>query len=84
MLSSPPIERLVAAMKRLPGIGEKSATRLAFHLLGAPESVSTELADAVSRLKQEIVLCEICFDLTDASPCAVCRDPARDPSGSPI
>jgi recombination protein RecR len=78
--TSPPIERLVAALKRLPGIGEKSATRLAFYLLGAPEAVSQELSDAIARLKKEIVLCEECFDLTDASPCAVCRDPQRDPS----
>ncbi len=74
-----PIERLVAALRRLPGIGEKSATRLAFFLLSAPESVGTELADAIARVKREIVLCEICFDLTDVSPCAICRDPKRDP-----
>jgi recombination protein RecR len=78
--TSPPIERLVAALKRLPGIGEKSATRLAFYLLSAPEAVSQELSDAIARLKKEIVLCEDCFDLTDASPCAICRDPERDPS----
>jgi recombination protein RecR len=76
--TSPPIERLVGALKRLPGIGEKSATRLAFFLLGAPAGLVEELADAISRLKQEIVLCEQCFDLTDTSPCAICRDPQRD------
>src|SRR5262245_21664006 len=73
-----PIARLVAALRRLPGIGEKSATRLAFFLLGAPEALVRELADSIARLKQEIVLCEECFDLTDSSPCAVCRDPRRD------
>jgi recombination protein RecR len=73
-----PIARLVAGLRRLPGIGEKSATRLAFHMLGAPEAQVRELAEAIARLKQEIVLCEECFDLTDASPCAVCRDPQRD------
>jgi len=73
-----PIDRLVSALKRLPGIGEKSATRLAFFLLGAPERVVDELAEAIGRLKQEIVLCEICFDLTDTSPCAICRDDRRD------
>jgi recombination protein RecR len=78
--SSPPIDRLVTALKRLPGIGEKSATRLAFFLLGAPEALVQELAAAIARLKQEIVLCEICFDLTEASPCAICRDPKRDTS----
>ena len=80
MRTSPPIERLVASLRRLPGIGEKSATRLAFYLLGASEANVLELADAITRLKQEIVLCEICFDLTDESPCAVCRDEERDPS----
>jgi recombination protein RecR len=78
--TAPPIERLVANLKRLPGIGEKSASRLAFYLLGAPESQAQELADAIVRIKKDIVLCEECFDLTDRSPCAVCRDPQRDPS----
>jgi recombination protein RecR len=78
--TSPPIERLVAGLKRLPGIGEKSATRLAFHILGAPDGQVQELADAIGRLKQEIVLCETCFDLTDNSPCEICRDPRRDTS----
>ncbi len=78
MRTSPPIERLVQNLKRLPGIGEKSATRLAFFLLAAPESSALELADAIVRVKKEIVLCEECFDLTDHSPCAICRDPKRD------
>ena len=56
MRSSPPIERLVDSLKRLPGIGEKSATRLAFFLLGAPDAAVQELATAIARLKQEIVL----------------------------
>ena len=80
MRTSPPIERLVAGLKRLPGIGEKSATRLAFHLLGAPAAAVEELADAIGRLKQDTVLCDQCFDLTDASPCAVCRSDKRDPA----
>jgi recombination protein RecR len=73
-----PLDRLVASLKRLPGIGEKSATRLAFHLLGASEASVRELAEAISRLKQDIVLCELCFDLTDRSPCEICRDERRD------
>lgn len=79
MRTPPPIERLVAALRRLPGIGEKSATRLAFHLLGRPEPQVRELAEALLRLQQEIVLCEVCFDLSEASPCALCRDERRDP-----
>jgi recombination protein RecR len=78
MRRSAPIDRLVASLKRLPGIGEKSATRLAFHLLGASEASVRELADAIVRLKQDIVLCELCFDLTDRSPCEICRDERRD------
>lgn len=78
MRTAPPIDRLVAALKRLPGIGEKSATRLAFFLLGAPDAVGGELAEAIARLKHDIVLCSECFDLTDESPCAICRDPRRD------
>ncbi|HEU4429560.1 MAG TPA: recombination mediator RecR [Myxococcota bacterium] len=79
MRTPAPIERLVAALRRLPGIGEKSATRLAFFLLTAPEGLVTELADAIGRVKREIVLCAECFDLTDVSPCAICRDAKRDP-----
>jgi recombination protein RecR len=78
--TSAPIQRLVAALRRLPGIGEKSATRLAFHLLSAPDAQVHELAEAIVRLKKEIVLCAECFDLTDASPCAICRDARRDAS----
>jgi len=78
--TSPPIERLVTCLRRLPGIGEKSATRLAFHLLGAPDAAVAELAEAIGRVKKDTVLCEVCFDLTDHSPCAVCRDPRRDSS----
>jgi len=74
----PPVERLIASLRRLPGIGEKSATRLAFFLLSAPDARVEELADAIARLKKEVVLCEECFDLTGASPCSLCRDPKRD------
>ena len=80
METSPAIQRLVTSLKRLPGIGEKSATRLAFFLLGAPDGLVEELADSLARLKQDTVLCEQCFNLTDKSPCAVCRDERRDAS----
>lgn len=78
MKTPPPIERLVAELRRLPGIGEKSATRLAFFLLAAPERAVRALADAILRVKLEIVLCERCFDLTDATPCPICKDERRD------
>jgi recombination protein RecR len=75
-----PLDRLVRALRRLPGIGEKTATRLAFFLLSAPQSVSAELADALARLRREIRLCEHCFALTAQSPCAICADSQRDPA----
>jgi recombination protein RecR len=78
--SSPSIERLVAALKHLPGIGEKTATRLAFFLLGAPDRQVAELAEALGRLKQDTKLCERCFNLTDESPCDICRNDRRDAS----
>jgi recombination protein RecR len=77
---SPAIDRLIASLKRLPGIGDKSASRLAFFLLGAPDSLVADLADALARLKRETVMCEQCFDLGDRSPCAVCADDRRDES----
>ena len=72
-----PVERLVRALRRLPGVGEKTATRLAFFLLSAPESIAAELADAVGRLRREISACEVCYDLTADSPCPICSDPER-------
>lgn len=80
MRSPAPVERLVASLKKLPGIGEKTATRLAFFLLGAPDTTAQELAESILRLKAEIVLCGECFDLADRSPCEICADPKRDPS----
>ncbi len=77
---SSPIERLVQAFRRLPGVGEKTATRLSYFLLAAPEQVSQELGDALLRLRREVVLCEECFNLTEESPCEVCRDPTRSPA----
>jgi recombination protein RecR len=75
-----PIERLVAQLKKLPGIGEKSATRLAYHLLGAPEADVAQLAESIGRLKRETVLCQGCFDVASQSPCPICRDERRDAS----
>ncbi len=75
-----PIERLVVALRRLPGIGEKTATRLSYFLLAAPESVAQELGDALLRLRLDVVLCAECFNLTEESPCQVCLDPERTSS----
>jgi recombination protein RecR len=76
----PAIDRLVTSLKRLPGIGEKSATRLTFFLLGAPDQLVAELSEALARLKQDTSLCERCYTLCQESPCRVCANPKRDPS----
>jgi recombination protein RecR len=72
------MDRLVASLKRLPGIGEKSATRLAYYLLSAPEDLSRELAEAIARVQRDTVVCETCFTLSDRSPCPICAHPDRD------
>ncbi|MHA7839678.1 MAG: recombination mediator RecR [bacterium] len=76
--SSPAMDRLVESLKRLPGIGEKSATRLAYFLLSAPPDVSRELSEAIARLQRDTVVCESCFTLADRTPCAICSHPERD------
>ena len=73
-----PIQRLIEAFERLPGIGPKSASRLAFHLLRAPDEQVQELADAIASLKESIVYCSRCQNLSQTDPCAICSDPARD------
>ncbi len=78
MSSSPAMDRLVESLKRLPGIGEKSATRLAYFLLSAPEDLSRELSESIARLQRDTVVCETCFTLSDRSPCPVCAQPERD------
>jgi recombination protein RecR len=80
MHSSPAMERLVAALKRLPGVGEKSATRHAYFLLGASDSLLRELSDAIARIKTDTAICEVCFNLGDHSPCPICSDARRDTS----
>ncbi len=78
--SSPAMDRLVTSLKRLPGIGEKSASRLAYFLLSAEPEIARELADAILRLQLDTVVCASCFTLSDRSPCPVCANPGRDPS----
>ncbi|NLT40449.1 MAG: recombination protein RecR [Clostridiales bacterium] len=73
------LERLVEKFARLPGIGTKSAQRLAFHILSLPESQAEEFADAILAAKREIRLCPICQNLTDSSVCSFCSDEKRDP-----
>ena len=73
--SSPAMDRLVASLKRLPGIGEKSATRLAYFLLSAPPELSRELSEAIARLQRDTVVCETCFTLSDRTPCPASAPP---------
>jgi len=72
------LARLVQELNRLPGIGPKSAQRLAYYIIRLPDDDAYALADAVTSVKQNIVFCEGCQNLTDASPCQVCSDPRRD------
>jgi recombination protein RecR len=74
-----PIARLVKELARLPGIGEKTAQRLAFHVLKAGPAYAEALADAVTGIVRDVRLCSSCQTLTDRDPCAICADPRRDP-----
>jgi recombination protein RecR len=73
-----PIERLIENLTRLPGIGRKTATRLAFFLLNAKEGYITELSRSLVDIKEKIRLCSVCFNITDTDPCVICRDERRD------
>jgi recombination protein RecR len=73
-----PIERLVKALRILPGVGEKTATRFAYFLLAAPAERAEELGDAIARLRSDVILCESCFNLTERTPCAICSDDSRE------
>jgi len=74
------INRLVQELNRLPGIGPKSAQRLAFYLLRAPQEQASLLADAILTVKQKITLCSTCCNVTDVDPCPICRSDQRDRS----
>ncbi|MGD9405878.1 MAG: recombination mediator RecR [Anaerolineae bacterium] len=75
-----PVTRLIEAFAQLPGIGPKTASRLTFYLLRRPAEQSEALADALHDLKQKTVFCSSCHNITEHSPCAVCRDDSRDRS----
>ncbi len=74
------VTRLIEAFAQLPGIGPKTASRLTFYLLRRPAEQADALADALRDLKQKTVFCSSCFNITETSPCAVCRDEGRDHS----
>ena len=76
-----PIQDLINAFSRLPGIGPKTASRLTFYLLRAPEDISKNLADALSYLKSKTTYCQVCYNITlaDREVCEICEDDTRDP-----
>jgi len=79
MLSDIPVfEQLIEAFRRLPGIGKRSAERLALHILSAPENEALILSDALLQARKHIVRCSICCDLSDGDPCAICANAGRD------
>lgn len=78
MTTPDPLNRLVAELAKLPGIGEKTAQRLAFHLLRAPPEYARDLANAITEVKQKVRLCSRCFSLTEGELCGFCRDTKRD------
>jgi recombination protein RecR len=73
-----PVARLIEAFARLPGIGPKTAQRLTYHLLRAPDAEARTLADALVAVRDEVVFCEQCFNISDAALCPICRDAGRD------
>jgi recombination protein RecR len=77
---SPPVNRLITELSKLPGIGQRTAQRLAFHLLRVPEQEALGLSEAIKDVKEKVGLCEVCFNLADAPRCRICDDERRDRS----
>jgi len=75
-----PIARLIEELNKLPGIGPKSAKRLAYHILRSPDEEARALAEAILTLKEQIKLCSVCLNNTDCDPCRICQDKERDHS----
>jgi recombination protein RecR len=77
---APPVQRLITELSKLPGVGGRTAQRLAFHLLRADADDALGLADAIREVKERIGLCEVCFNLADGPRCRICADERRDPA----
>ena len=75
-----PLGRLVAELSRLPGIGQRTAQRLAFHILRADDAEAVALADAIHEVKEKVGLCETCFNLAEGPRCRICSDASREES----
>lgn len=80
MVTIAPIEKLTTQLARLPGIGHKTAQRLAYHILDVPASQAAELAEAITAARRDVHDCPVCGTYTDVTPCAICADEKRDPS----
>ena len=78
MIHPEPLARLIEQLQRLPGIGAKSAQRLAFHVLKTPREDVERLADALRDVKDRVTYCSVCNNITDIDPCALCASPDRD------
>jgi recombination protein RecR len=77
-LFAPPVQRLVTELGKLPGIGQRTAQRLAFHILRVDPEDANALADAIREVKEKIRPCEVCFNLADEARCRICQDERRD------
>jgi recombination protein RecR len=77
-LYPPPVQRLITELGKLPGIGQRTAQRLAFHILRSDAEDANALADAIHEVKERIGLCEVCFNLADEARCRICQDERRD------
>ena len=75
-----PLQRLIDELARLPGIGKKSAQRMAFHLLSVEEADALRLAQSITDLREQLGICKRCFNVTSSEKCSICRDPRRDVS----
>jgi recombination protein RecR len=73
-----PVTRLIDELVKLPGVGPKTAQRLAYYILRLPELEARRLAEAIVQVKERVVFCAICFNVTEHSPCAICANPQRD------
>lgn len=73
----PPLEKLIQQLTRLPGIGQKSATRVALHILKSPKDLAEGLVKSLNQVKESIGFCSVCVNITDSDPCAICQDTNR-------
>ncbi|HXA20084.1 MAG TPA: recombination mediator RecR [Thermoanaerobaculia bacterium] len=79
-MTAPPLANLINELTKLPGVGGKSASRIAYHILKRTTSEAESLANAIVDVKSKIFRCSICNNMTDVEPCAICSDPRRDAS----